>query len=237
MTDTLLCDPPVTSSINTHNKPLLILAHGAGAPMDSDWMNRVSELFCRNGIGVVRFEFPYMHKRRISDKKPAPDRTPVLLDTWRNILNHDTITNHKGPLFIGGKSMGGRMATLIASGSNDTKLDTPQPIENPIAGCICFGYPFHPPRKKEGGKLDSLRTEHLGHGYTTPTLIVQGEKDTFGNREQVADYTLSPSIKMAWLDSANHDLKPTKASGFTHEDHLQSAVTSATEFIMEVASV
>ena len=227
MTDALLWNTPATAKA-----PLLILAHGAGAPMDSDWMNRVAELFHDKGIATLRFEFPYMQKRRLSGKKSAPDRAPVLLDTWRDVLCDNGVTNYQGRIFIGGKSMGGRMATLIASGDIDTKLETPRTLKTDIAGCVCFGYPFHPP-----GKLDKLRTEHLGGDYTTPTLIVQGEKDTFGTREQVADYSLSPHIEMAWLASGNHDLKPNKASGFSHDDHLQSAVTSATKFMMGLSNV
>ena len=221
MTDSLLWN-----LVDKPDSPLLILAHGAGAPMDSDWMNRVVALFNEHGIAVLRFEFPYMQKRRLSGKKSAPDRTPVLLDAWRNVLCDDGVTNYQGNVFIGGKSMGGRMATLIASGAQDTQLGTPQPITKNIAGCVCFGYPFHPP-----GKLDTLRTDHLEEGFTTPTLIVQGEKDTFGTREQVSGYTLSPHIKMAWLEGGNHDLKPNKASGFTHDEHLQSAVKIARRFM------
>ena len=227
MTDNLLWH-----LVDKPHAPLIVLAHGAGAPMDSDWMNTVTNLFNQNGISVVRFEFPYMQKRRLTGKKSAPDRAPILLDTWRDVLCDDKIVNYQGDVFIGGKSMGGRMATLIASGDTDTKLDTPQSVKTTIAGCVCFGYPFHPPRKRKEGKLNKLRTEHLGHDYTTPTLIIQGEKDSFGTREQVDGYTLSPHIQMAWLEGGNHDLKPNKASGFTHDDHLQSAVKTAVGFMM-----
>ena len=227
MTDGLLWN-----RVDNPTAPLLILAHGAGAPADSDWMNRVADLFYEGGISTLRFEFPYMQKRRLTGKKSAPDRAPVLLDTWRDILCHKDVVNYKGAVFIGGKSMGGRMATLIASGNTDTRLETPQSITTQITGCICFGYPFHPP-----GKLDALRTDHLGNDYSTPTLIVQGEKDTFGTREQVDGYTLSPMIEMAWLTAGNHDLKPNKASGFTHDDHLQSAVTESVHFMMGQVNV
>ena len=221
-----MTNPLLWNRVNDAQAPLLILSHGAGAPMDSQWMNTITELFNDAGISVVRFEFPYMHKRRITGKKSAPDRAPVLLDTWRNVLCHDDIISYSGDIYIAGKSMGGRMATLIASGNTDSKLETPRPITTQISGCICFGYPFHPP-----GKLDKLRTLHLGHDYATPTLVVQGEKDTFGNREQVTGYTLSNQITITWLPAGNHDLKPTKASGYTHDDHLQTAVKKSVLFM------
>ena len=84
-----------------------------------------------------------------------------------------------------------------------------------LAGLLCLGYPFHPI-----GKPDQLRTAHLAD-MQTPTLIVQGTRDAFGTREEVATYKLSNSIEILWLEDGDHDLKPRKAvSGFTVADHM-----------------
>jgi predicted alpha/beta-hydrolase family hydrolase len=110
-------------------------------------------------------------------------------------------------LIIGGKSMGGRVASMIADAAF---------AEGRIAGLLCLGYPFHPV-----GKPEQLRTAHLA-GLQTPALIVQGMRDPFGTPEEVAGYTLSPAIEILWLEDGDHDLKPRKSiSGFTAADHLR----------------
>jgi predicted alpha/beta-hydrolase family hydrolase len=150
-------------------------AHGAGAPMDTPWMNSVARGVAAHGIRVVRFEFPYMAARRTGGKRGAPDRQPVLLQTWR-----DVVGQLGGEVVIGGKSMGGRMATMVAD-------------ELRVRGVAVLGYPFHPP-----GQPEKLRTAHL-ETLTTPTLIVQGARDPFGTAEDVAAYRLSPTIRIEWL--------------------------------------
>lgn len=175
----------------------LCLAHGAGAPMESDFMAAMAGRLAARGARVIRFEFPYMRKRRADGKKRPPDRQPVLLDTYRAVVAAIR-AGAAGPpparLAIGGKSMGGRMASLIA---DETRVDA----------LICLGYPFHPP-----GKPEKLRTEHL-ESLDTPALICQGERDPFGRREEVADYALSPRIAVHWVPDGDHDLKPRKKSG------------------------
>ena len=113
-----------------------------------------------------------------------------------------------GPLVIGGKSMGGRVASMLA----DELF-----AAGTIAGLLCLGYPFHPP-----GKPDQLRTKHLA-GLKTPALICQGTRDIFGSREEVSEYKLSKQIEILWLEDGDHDLRPRKAiSGFTAADHLNT---------------
>ena len=113
-----------------------------------------------------------------------------------------------GPLVIGGKSMGGRIASMVA----DDLYRSGQ-----IAGLLCLGYPFHPM-----GKPTQLRTAHLS-AIETPTLICQGTRDAFGTREEVAGYSLSPEIDIFWLEDGDHDLKPRKSlSGFSAADHMQA---------------
>ena len=188
----------------------IVLAHGAGAPMDSSFMASVASGLADSGLRVVRFEFPYMALRRAHGVRKGPDRAPVLLDAWR-----DAIAQLGGAdgLIIGGKSMGGLMATLIAD-------------EQEVAGLVCFSYPFHP-----AGRPQTTRTEHL-RAIRTPTLILQGTRDALGNRDDVAGYELSPVIALRWLEDGDHDLKPRKASGRTHAQNVDEAVQAAAGFAL-----
>lgn len=186
----------------------VVLAHGAGAPMDSDFMNVIAAGLADHGLRVARFEFPYMIKRRDDGKRRPPDRAPVLLQSYLDVAAELGPEN----LIIGGKSMGGRIASMVAD-------------EAGVAGLVCLGYPFHPP-----GKPDKLRTEHLA-GLKTPALILQGERDPFGKREEVAGYTLSKSINVAFLPDGDHDLKPRKASGRTRAENRAEAVDRIADFV------
>jgi len=197
----------ITNGDNGNN--IFVLAHGAGAPMDSDFMNVVAEGLAEHGVQVVRFEFPYMQQRRLTGKKRPPDRLPVLLDCWQQVLRDFGGAEN---LIIGGKSMGGRMASLIAA-------------QQSVRGLVCLGYPFHPV-----GKPDRLRTEHLPQ-ITSPTLIVQGVRDALGNREEVANYELPPDVRVCWLPDGDHDLKPRVKSGYTHQQHLVTTVQTITDFV------
>jgi hypothetical protein len=190
-----------------------MLAHGAGAPMDSDFMQAMAGLLCERTIEVVRFEFPYMAARRSGGGKRPPERAPVLLDCWRAQVAECRSRSPAGrSLLIGGKSLGGRMASMLAD-------------ELGVDGLVCLGYPFHPPRKSE-----NLRTGHLA-ALQTPTLIVQGTRDALGSQEEVAEYPLAPGIRVHWLADGDHDLKPRLKSGFTHRQHLISAAAAIADFI------
>ena len=186
-----------------------VFAHGAGAGKDSDFMQDVAAKLAEQGINVVRFNFPYMQKSAETGKKRPPDRAPVLEQAFYEVLESidDTL-----PVFVGGKSMGGRISTLILSDSKAT-------------GAMCFGYPFHPP-----GKPQKLRTEHL-QDMSKPVLILQGERDTFGNQMEVSEYPLSSSIEVCFFKDGDHSLKPRKASGLTQQHHIDSAVEQCREFI------
>lgn len=191
----------------------VVLAHGAGAPMDSPFMQAVAEGIGAQGIRVVRFEFPYMARRRGEGAKAPPDRAPVLLETWRSVIAQC------GPaerLVIGGKSMGGRMASLIAD-------------EARVAGLLVFGFPFHAPGKAAEGRIGHMA------GLTTPTLIVQGTRDALGSREEVAGYALSQAIALEWIEDGDHSLKPRKKSGHTPEDAMAQAVAAAVAFVQGLA--
>ena len=189
----------------------LILAHGAGAPMDSPFMQRMAELLAERGVSVLRFEFPYMAARRADGGKRPPNPQGQLLECWRRVYA-EVRAEVSGPLAIGGKSMGGRMASLLADEMGADAL-------------VCLGYPFY-----AAGKPEKPRVAHLAE-LKTSTLIVQGERDALGNRDAVGGYALAASVELLWLAAADHDLKPLKASGFTHEQHLVSAADAIAAFL------
>ncbi len=205
MTIEFLIDGPRDSS---HE---LVLAHGAGAPMDSPFMDAVARGVAAGGIRVARFEFPYMAERRVTGVKKPPGSPKRLLECWRAVVQ----ARGGGKLVIGGKSMGGRLASMVAD-------------ELQVAGLVCLGYPFHPP-----GRPEKLRTEHLG-SLRTPALFVQGERDALGNREEVAAYELSEQIRMVWLADGDHSFKPRKSSGHTLEANLQTVVGEIRAFIEQL---
>ncbi|PWK76086.1 alpha/beta family hydrolase [Aminobacter sp. AP02] len=183
----------------------LLLAHGAGAPMDSASMTATTNALVLAGFRVARFEFGYMAARRTEAGRKPPPRAETLNPEYKAAVEQ---LGAKGPLIIGGKSMGGRVASMIA----DELF-----ASGKIAGLLCLGYPFHPPAKPE-----QLRTGHLA-GLKTPTLIVQGTRDEFGTLEEVPNYELSDSIEVLWLEDGDHDLKPRKSiSGFSAADHLKT---------------
>ena len=191
----------------------LLLAHGAGAPMDSDWMESVAGGLGACGIRVVRFEFPYMQRSRELGRRCGPDRLPKLLDAYREEVMREQRRDGVANVFIGGKSLGGRVASLLIDALDD------------LQGCLCLGYPFHPP-----GKPESLRTEHL-ESMQSPCLILQGERDSFGRRDEVENYSLAPSVELTWLPSGDHSFKPTKASGLSEADNLNTAIDHCQRFI------
>jgi predicted alpha/beta-hydrolase family hydrolase len=189
----------------------LLLAHGAGAPMDSPFMAAIATGLADRGWRVVRFEFPYMARQRQTGRKAAPDRMPVLQTCFREQV---ALEAGDRPLVIGGKSMGGRVASLLAD-------------ELGVQGCLCLGYPFHPP-----GKPESLRTAHL-ELLRTPTLILQGERDSFGRRDDVETYPLSAAITVQWLTAGDHSFKPTRSSGLSEADNWATAIAHSDVFLRQ----
>ncbi len=206
MTDRFLFDGPADAPIT------ILLAHGAGAPMDSASMTAAAQALAAEGFRVARFEFAYMAARRDGQRKPPPRAEtlkPEYVDAVRAL-------GARGPLVIGGKSMGGRVASMIADELH---------AAGAVAGLLCLGYPFHPPDKPE-----SLRTAHLA-GLQTPTLICQGTRDEFGTRAEVETYPLSGRIRLLWLEDGDHDLKPRKKlSGFSAADHLRTMAAAVKQW-------
>ena len=194
---------------------ILFFAHGAGAPMDSDFMNTIAAKISGRHIEVVRFEFPYMAARRIDGKKRPPDRPQKLLAHFAHVVSYAARPGAK--LFIGGKSMGGRMATQLAA-------------EKTIAakGIICLGYPFH-----AQGKPENVRLDHLTN-VGCPMLFIQGTRDALGCLKDVAGYDLPAAVRMHWLEDGDHDLKPRIKSGLTHQQHLIEAASIARSFVTSI---
>lgn len=187
-----------------------LFAHGAGAPMDSAFMKRVAEGIAARGVRVVRFEFPYMERRRSEGRRGAPDREPVLRARWIEIVERFG----GGPrVAVGGKSMGGRIASMIAD-------------EVAARALVCFGYPFHPP-----GQPSRLRTKHL-ETLRTPALILQGTRDPFGGPDEVAGYGLSPAIRVEWIEEGDHSFKPPARSDRTEAQNLDRAIAAAADLLL-----
>jgi predicted alpha/beta-hydrolase family hydrolase len=186
----------------------IVLAHGAGAGMNTPFMSFFAEGLAAQGLRVVRFEFPYMAAARQGGRRGPPDAPAVLRQTWLKVI--DKLGSET--LVIGGKSMGGRIASMVAD-------------EARVLGLVCLGYPFHPV-----GKPERLRVEHL-ETLKTPALMVQGERDPFGNRAEVAGYALSGAIRLAWIEDGDHDLKPRKSSGTTQQRNWEAALGEVGKFV------
>ncbi len=194
------------------SRKTVVLAHGAGAPMDSPFLERITTGLAGRGLRVARFEFPYMQRRRRSEPGRLPDPPPVLEGRWREVL---AALGDPSRCVIGGKSLGGRIASLVADAAG-------------VAGLVCLGYPFHPP-----GKPERPRTAHLA-ALRTPALIVQGARDPFGTREEAATYALSPSIRLHFLEDGDHSFAPRARSGRTLDGNLAEAIDVVARFVHEL---
>jgi uncharacterized protein len=201
--DALIADGPADARLT------LVLAHGAGAAMDSAFMNTVAAGVAGAALRVMRFEFPYMAARRRGGRRGAPDRKPVLLQAWRDVIAR---LGNPAAMVIGGKSMGGRIASMVADDAG-------------VAGLVCLGYPFHPP-----GNPARTRIAHLEH-LRTPALIVQGERDSFGRPDEVASYALARTIRIEWIADGDHSLKPRASSGRTEAANVARAIELVREFV------
>jgi predicted alpha/beta-hydrolase family hydrolase len=189
-----------------------LCAHGAGAGMETPFLQAVARLLAERGVAVLRFEFGYMAGRRTGGPRRPPPKAERLVDEYRAAV---AAAGPGAPLLIGGKSMGGRVASLVADDLH---------AAGQIAGLVCLGYPFHPP-----GRPDQLRTAHLEH-LACPALIVQGERDPFGTRAEVEAMVLSSAIRFHWAGDGDHDLGPRGGSGFTRKGNLAAAADAVAAF-------
>jgi predicted alpha/beta-hydrolase family hydrolase len=185
----------------------IIFAHGAGMPMDHDYMRQFSLLLSQRGFKVIRFEFLYMQHRRETGKQKFPDKLDALVGRFKEVIDNcrSDICESNKPLYLLGKSLGGRVATLIA---NDI-----DPLLQ-LKGVFVLGYPFHPI-----GKPSILRTAHL-QNQKIEVSIFQGERDKFGSMTEVLEYQHTLDVALYWLEDGDHDLKPRVKSGFTQLQHL-----------------
>ncbi|MBO0406871.1 alpha/beta fold hydrolase [Aeromonas hydrophila] len=193
----------------------ILLAHGAGAGMEHAFLAELSRLLAGPDIEVVRFNFPYMSKRALDDKRRPPDRQPVLLAHWRQMAKEFAHPR----LFLAGKSMGGRMAAELYQDGED---------EMDAAGLLILGYPFHPPANRDRWRGDVLKQ------IKTPTLLLQGERDTFGTRAELADFSFSPAVSVHWLTDGDHGFKPRKSSGVSEQENLRQAAGQIKNFIATI---
>lgn len=213
----------------------LFLAHGAGAGKEHEFMQSMSLHLTNLGIDVVLFNFAYMQTIKATGKRRPPDKADKLLQHFADVICDVNAKEPLLPLFIGGKSMGGRMATMLLSEatayqqhqSNEPSVEQCEYLAG-ICGAIALGYPFHPP-----GKPEKTRTAHL-ETLTKPLLVMQGERDTFGTKADISTYSLSSSIKVKYLPDGDHSFKPRKASGYTQESHIQTAAEATAKFIKAV---
>lgn len=171
------------------------MLHGAGAPADSAWMNEVASCLCGQGWWVLRAELDYMARRREDGRKRPPPRADRLLEEVQSLLTRLPGPDNL-PLLLAGKSMGGRLMSMVA-----TRTLWPHSVRPPAA-VIALGYPFHPP-----GKPERLRTDHFVD-LTAPLRVVQGTRDPMGSSELVRDLTLPETVSVDWVEQGNHDLRP-----------------------------
>jgi predicted alpha/beta-hydrolase family hydrolase len=193
----------------------MLLAHGAGAGMTSPFMELMTQMLSERGVGVARFEFGYMAQRRIDGKRRPPPKAEKLSPEFDAAVAHVRARWPGREIVIGGKSMGGRIASFLADDVFERQH---------CAGLVCLGYPFHPP-----GRPTELRTAHL-EKLACPALIVQGERDPFGARAEVESYALSPAIRFHWAADGDHDLGPRGSSGFTRKGNLAAAADAIRDF-------
>lgn len=198
-------------------KGIFLMAHGAGRGMANPFMETIATGLVASGVRVVRFHFPYMERMVRTGKKISPDGGGVLRRTFNEVIAHCIEMEHcpAANLIIGGKSTGARIASMVAD-------------ENKVAGVICFGYPFHPPRKPNLWRMDHLEV------IDAPTLICQGERDPFGSRQEVTARVFSPSVAFKWLEDGDHNFCPPGTPAPGAEVNMQAAIAACNAFIDRV---
>lgn len=196
----------------------LLLAHGAGAAMDSAFMNKLAAALAANGIAVARFEFAYMAGRRTGGSKRPPPRADKLIGEFQTALQA-LMSESEGPILIGGKSMGGRVAAMLAGGAS---------LPGRVKGVCCFGYPFHPTGKAEA----DWRLEPL-EGAKRPVLICQGDRDPFGSRAELDEISLPEQVAITYLEDGNHDFGPRGKSPATLDGNIAEAAKAVAGFVAE----
>lgn len=186
----------------------IVLAHGAGAGRSSPFMVALAGGLAARDLAVYRFDFPYMQEMAATGRRRPPNPAHVLEQHWQAVISH--LDGQR--LVIGGKSLGGRIASLVADRCG-------------VAGLVCLGYPFHPP-----GRPEKTRTAHLA-ALKTPTLICQGTHDPFGPPTDVGAYNLSDAIRVHWLEDGDHSFVPRRATGRTAAENWAEAIDCVADFV------
>ena len=234
------CLPDNTSSLpidyvlqGAKSDTLIILAHGAGANMHHEFMVTMAAKLVAQGYQVYRFNFLYTQANMQDGKRRPPDRAPKLLAYFEQVLldvqnkiELGQITCKK--IILMGKSMGGRMSAILTSNSHSFEQPRTQECADKIAGIVCLGYPFIPLKGGEP-RLEPIQNN------VTPILIVQGERDKFGHKQQVPTWGLADHIELSWIGDGDHSLSPRKSSGYTLEGNLNHAVNCISQFIRHVS--
>lgn len=211
---------------------ILVLAHGAGAGMDHVFITKMAQLIAEHNIHVILFNFPYMDKRKVDGKRRPPDGMPKLLTCYHNLIEKQAVPyakERKLNLYLGGKSMGSRVAATLLSGDNEAEILKAELLEK-IKGVLCIGYPFHPQKKPEKLRLCPLQSN------SKPVLVLQGTRDALGAKVEIEAYALSDDVTLSYFEDGDHDLKPRVKSGFTHKQHMENAAIAIKDFIDETTN-
>lgn len=185
----------------------LLLAHGAGAGQDAEFMQRLRRSLADQGVQTLALEFAYMQRMREEQRRRPPPRAERLVEElrrWREAVAADGLK----PVWLGGKSLGGRVASLLAA-------------EDGAPGLILCSYPFHPP-----GKPERTRLAHWP-ALRCPTLVVQGTRDPFGGQDEVRGYTLPACVEVHFLADGEHDWRPRRASRRSQQALIDEAAAVA----------
>jgi len=215
---------PISTLLNTvkEAKALVIFAHGAGADMEHEYIETLVRLMNEQKLNVLRFNFPFMDKRKLDGKRRPPDRMPALVTCYQAILANIHIhLNTDLPVYIAGKSMGSRVAVTLAG-------DKALMLTHKVRGVICLGYPFHPVKKPEKLRLAPLQETQL------PVLILQGQRDALGSEDEIESYEISSRCQLHYFSDGDHNLKPRVKSGYNLKQHQNSAINKMSEFIDEI---
>ncbi|MEW4457632.1 alpha/beta family hydrolase [Roseibium algicola] len=199
----------------------LLLAHGAGAAMDSAFMNKLAAALASQGIAAARFEFAYMAGRRTGGPKKPPPRADKLIAEFQTALQ-SVLSQSDGPLLIGGKSMGGRVAAMLAGGGS---------LPGRAKGVACFGYPFHPT-----GKADAEWRLQPLQDAKRPVLVLQGDRDPFGSKAELDEVTLPAHVSLTYLEDGNHDFGPRGKSPATLDGNIKLAAEAVRAFVDRLTS-
>ncbi|MGO2133129.1 MAG: alpha/beta family hydrolase [Halomonas sp.] len=189
----------------------LLITHGAGAGLDSKMLLAYRSALAEEGVQTIGMEFAYLREMRKTGRRRPPPKVECLVGELTpacDILSQVS----QSPLWLGGKSMGGRVASMLAA-------------RDGAAGLVLCGYPFHPK-----GRPDKLRLDHWRQ-LSCPTLVLQGARDPFGNRAEVEGYTLPGSVTVRWLEDGDHDWQPRRASGLSQAELICLAAKETAAFM------